>query len=154
MDKNRVHVASALTGILGNQKADALAGKSTSKEKTGKDRVVQYMWQGAVMRRRMPTAFKSQRRRSWKETRLSSSAITTDHHHIYSAWTSQSVQPTWTTARISRAWSWWAETCARSPAVCVRHLVTCIDRQADIHQPLCCCCHYYMVQMQCAHFAL
>lgn len=43
MDKNRVHVASALTGILGNQKADALAGKSTSKEKTGKDRVVQYM---------------------------------------------------------------------------------------------------------------
>lgn len=84
MDKNRVHVASALTGILGNQKADALAGKSTSKEKTGKDRVVQYMWQGAVMRRRMPTAFKSQRRRSWKETRLSSSAITTSSPHLLS----------------------------------------------------------------------
>lgn len=86
MDKNRVHVASGVTGILGNQKADALAGKSTSKEKTGKDRVVQYMWQGAVMQwRRMPAAFKSQRRRrSWKETQLSSSAITTSSPHLLS----------------------------------------------------------------------
>lgn len=99
MDKNRVHVASALTGILGNQKADALAGKSTSKEKTGKDRVVQYMCNGdgcqlvlnpkeeeEVGRKRGCPALRSR-----------------PHHHIYSAWTSQSVQPTWATARTSRA---------------------------------------------------
>lgn len=49
MDKNRVHVASALTGILGNQKADVLAGNSISKEKTGKDRVVHVTGGGNAM---------------------------------------------------------------------------------------------------------
>lgn len=81
------------------------------------------MWQGAVMQwKRMPTALKSQRRR--RRRKRGCPALWSRPHHIHSAWTSQSVQPTWTTARTSRAWSWWAETCARSPAVCVRHLTT------------------------------